>query len=113
MRTLDGEQTLVRICIGETDKWHHQSLWSALLEKLRKEGFAGATVMSAIAGFGASSHVHTANILRLSIDLPIIIEVVDTQEHTERLLEILDGMMDGGLVTVEKVRVVKYAARKQ
>ena len=83
MRVLSGEQVLVRIFIGESDKWHHQPLYMALLERLRKEGFAGATVFRGIAGFGARSVVHAAHILRLSEDLPIVIEVVDTEEHVE------------------------------
>ena len=113
MRILDGEQILVRIFIGESDKWHHQPLSMALLERLRKEGFAGATIFQGIAGFGARSVLHTAHILRLSEDLPIVIEVVDTQEHVERLLTMLDEMVPEGLVTIEKARVVKYAPGKR
>lgn len=111
MRVLDGEQIMVRIFIGESDKWHHQSLSTALLERLRKEGFAGATVFHAVAGFGARSLMHTAHILRLSEDLPVVIEVVDTQEHIDRLIPILDEMVPEGLVTMEKVRVLKYQPR--
>jgi len=111
MRILDGEQTLVRIFIGESDRWHHQPLHRALLERLRKEGFAGATVSHAIAGFGARSVIHTAHILDLSTDLPVVIEVVDDQAHADRLAEILDEMLDGGMVTMEKVRVLRYAPR--
>jgi PII-like signaling protein len=113
MRVLEGEQVLVRIFIGESDKWHHRPLSEALLERLRKEGFAGATVFQAVAGFGAHSVLHTAHILRLSQDLPIVIEVVDSEEHIERLLPILDEMVSEGLVTMEKARVVKYAAGKK
>lgn len=109
MRVLDGEQVLVRIFIGESDKWHHQPLSVALLERLRKEGFAGATVFHGVAGFGARSVLHTTHVLRLSEDLPVVIEVVDTEEHVERLTQILDGMVTEGLVTMEKVRVLKYA----
>ena len=111
MRVLDGEQLLVRIFMGDSDKWHHQPLDRALLERLRREGFAGATVVRAIAGFGAASVIHTAHILDLSADLPILIEVIDNQEHVDKLLPILDEMLTGGaLVTIEKVRVLKYAA---
>jgi PII-like signaling protein len=110
MRVLDGEQVLVRIFAGESDKWHHQPLMMALLERLRKEGFAGATVFQGVAGFGARSVLHTSHILRLSEDLPIVIEIVDTAEHVDRLLPILDEMVAEGLVTMEKVRVIKYAA---
>jgi len=110
MRELSGEQVLVRIFIGESDKWHHGPLHLALLTRLRKEGFAGATVFHGIAGFGARSVLHTAHILRLSEDLPILIEIVDSEEHVERLIGILDEMVTEGLVTMEKVRVLKYAA---
>jgi uncharacterized protein len=111
MRVLDGEQSLVRIFMGDSDKWHHQPLDRALLERLRREGFAGATVIRAIAGFGAASVIHTAHLVDLSADLPIVIEVVDNQEHIDKLLPILDEMLTGGaLVTIEKVRVLKYAA---
>lgn len=109
MRTLDGEQVLVRIFIGEGDKWHHQPLHIALLERLRKEGFAGATVFRGVAGFGARSVVHTTHILRLSEDLPIVLEVVDSEEHIARLVPILDEMVSEGLVTMEKARVLKYS----
>ena len=109
MRILDGEQILVRIFIGESDKWHHQPLYMALLERLRKEGFAGATVFHGVAGFGARSVLHTAHLLRLSEDLPVVIEVVDTDEKVDLLTEILDEMVPEGLVTMEKVRVLKYA----
>ena len=110
MRVLDGEQSLVRIFIGDSDKWHHQSLHRALLERLRKEGFAGATVIHGIAGFGAASVIHTSSIVDLSADLPVLIEVVDDQEHIDKLLPILDEMLTkGALVTIEKVRVLKYA----
>ena len=109
MRKLDGEQVLVRIFIGESDKWHHQPLHLALVERLRREGFAGATVFRGIAGFGARSVLHTSHLLRLSADLPILLEVVDSSEQVDRLLPILDEMVTEGLVTLEKVRVVKYA----
>jgi uncharacterized protein len=113
MRVLDGEQVLARIFIGESDKWHHQPLSVALLERLRKEGFAGATVFHGVAGFGARSVLHTAHLLRLSEDLPVVIEVVDSPEHVERLIPILDEMVEEGLVTLEKARVIKYAPGKR
>jgi PII-like signaling protein len=110
MRVLDGDQQLVRIFLGESDKWHHTPLARALLERLRREGFAGATVIQAVAGFGANSVVHTASVIELSSDLPVVIEVVDDAAHTDRLLIILDEMITGGaLVTLETVRVVRYA----
>ena len=108
MRTLEGDQVLVRIFIGESDRWHHQALHVALLERLRREGFAGATVTRGIAGFGAHSVIHTAHILQLSEDLPVVIEVVDSEAEVERLKLILDEMVTEGLVTIEKVTVLRY-----
>jgi PII-like signaling protein len=109
MRVLDGLQVLVRIFVGESDRWRHRPLSSALVERLRREGFAGATVFQGVAGFGARSVLHSAHLLRLSEDLPVVIEIVDTEEHVERLVPILDEMVAEGLVTMEKVRVLKYA----
>jgi hypothetical protein len=109
MRALDGEQTLMRIFIGESDRHAHRPLYMALLELLRGRGLAGATVLRGVAGFGAASVVHTASILRLSADLPIVIEVVDAQERLDRILPEIDAMMSGGLVTMERVRVIRYA----
>lgn len=114
MRVLDGEQTLVRIFIGEMDKWHHQPLAVALVERLRKEGFAGATVLQGTGGFGAHSVLHTSHILRLSEDLPILIEVVDSKQQVEaKLLPILDEMVHEGLVTLEPVRVLRYGPKSR
>ena len=113
MRALEGEQVLVRVFLGESDKWHHQNLSTALLERLKKDGFAGATVFHGVAGFGARSVMHTSQILRLSEDLPILIEIVDTPEQIDRLLPILDEMVSEGLVTMEKVKVLKYLAGKK
>jgi len=112
MRVLDGEQILIRIFIGESDKWHHAPLHRALLERLRKEGFAGATVTRGLAGFGAHSVIHTTQLLDLATDLPVVIEVVDDQAHADKLVTILDEMLDGGLVTMEKVRVLRYQPGK-
>jgi len=109
MRVLEGERILVRIFLGENDRWHGRPLYLALLERLRQEGAAGATVLRGIAGFGARSVVHTTHLLELSEDLPILVEFVDTQEQVDRLLPILDEMVSEGLVTMEKVRVLKYA----
>ena len=111
MRILDGEQLLARIFIGDDDKWGHHPLHRALLERLRREGFAGATVFHGVAGFGAASVIHTANIVDLSADLPIVIEIVDDEEHMKKLIPILDEMVTGGaLITMERVRVLKYAS---
>ncbi|HEY8039781.1 MAG TPA: DUF190 domain-containing protein [Polyangiaceae bacterium] len=109
MRVLDGDRLLVRVLMGDGDKHHGKPLWRALLERLRREGFAGATVTHGVAGFGAHSVIHTASLVDLSGDLPVILEVVDDEEHVDRLTLILDEMMESGLVTVEKVRVLRYA----
>jgi len=114
MRVLDGDKQLVRIFIGDADKFHHTPLERALLERLRREGFAGATVIRGVAGFGPTSVIRTSHVLDLSGDLPVLIEVVEDDEHVQRLLQILDEMITGGaLVTVERVRVVRYAAGKR
>ncbi|HYS56225.1 MAG TPA: DUF190 domain-containing protein [Thermoanaerobaculia bacterium] len=113
MRALSGQQVMVRIFFGESDRWRHQPLETALLERLRKEGFAGATVFRGVAGFGANSVIHTTHLLELSADLPVVIEVVDSEEHIDRLQPILDEMLDDGLVTIEKVNVLRYKAARQ
>ncbi|MBS2031813.1 MAG: DUF190 domain-containing protein [Deltaproteobacteria bacterium] len=112
MRVLDGEQLLVRVLFGELDKHGHQPLATALVERLRKDGFAGATVFRGVAGFGARSLLHSAHILRLSEDLPMVVEIVDSEDCLPQLEKILDEMMGDGLVTVEKVRVLRYAPKK-
>ena len=112
MRRLEGEQVLMRVFLGESDQWEHRPLYMALVELFRRNGLAGATVLKGVAGFGARSLVHTASLLRLSTDLPLIIEVVDSQEHLDRVLPTIDTMMGGGLVTMEKVRVIRYEATR-
>jgi hypothetical protein len=112
VRVLEGEQWMVRIFIGESDRWQGRPLADALIERLRREGFAGATVLRGLAGFGARSVVHTTHLLELSGDLPLVVEVVDTEEHVRRLEPILDEMIADGLVTLEKVRVLKYKPGK-
>jgi hypothetical protein len=109
MRVLSGEQVMARVFFGESDRWGRQPLSTALLERLRKDGFAGATVFHAVAGFGAHSVLHTSHLLDLSRDLPVVVEVVDTEERIQSLLPVLDEMVSEGLVTLEKVRVIKYA----
>jgi len=103
-----GERTLMRIFIGESDKYQGKPLYEALLERLRAKGLAGATVLRGVAGFGASSVVHTDKVLRLSLDLPLIIEVVETEEAIQALLPDLDQMIGGGLITLERARVILY-----
>lgn len=101
---------LLRIFIGEADKWHHQPLYEAIVLKARELGLAGATVLRGPMGYGAHSHLHTSKILRLSMDLPIVIEMVDSEENLNKLIPILDDMVQDGMVTLEDVRVLKYRA---
>jgi hypothetical protein len=108
MRKIEGEQVLMRIFIGESDKWERRPLYAALLELFRAKGLAGATVLRGVAGFGPRSILHTAGILKLSADLPLVIEVIDSEEHLHGVLPTVDTMMGGGLITMEKVRVVRY-----
>ena len=103
-----GERTLMRIFIGEGDKHQGKPLYEVLLNLFRERGIAGATVVRAIAGFGSSSKVHTEKVLRLSLDLPIIVEVVETAEAIESILPDLDEMIGGGLITLERAQVVMY-----
>jgi len=109
MRTIDGEQVLMRLFLGESDRTGHRPLHVVLLELLRARGLAGATILKGVAGFGANSVIHTTNVLRLSEDLPLVIEVVDSEEHLEAVLPEVDRLMQGGLITMEKVRVRRYA----
>ena len=104
----EGDRTLMRIHIGESDKWHGKLLYEAIVELLRKEGFSGATVLRGVAGYGSSSRYHTEKILRLSQDLPIIIEVVEYSDRIEKIIPRLDEMVDGGLITLEKAHVILY-----
>ena len=107
---LPNEATLLRIFIGESDRWKHQPLYEAIVLKAREMHLAGATVLRGPMGFGKSSRLHTAKIVRLSSDLPLVIEIVDSEEKVQQLLPVLDQMMGGGLVTLEKVRVIEYRA---
>ncbi len=105
---LEGEGVLLRIYIGELDKWGHQPMYQAVVLKAREMGMAGATVLRGPMGFGAHSRLHTAKILRLSEDLPVLIEIVDQEEKIKLFLDALDGILGDGLVTTEKVHVVHY-----
>ncbi len=107
---LPHDATLLRIFIGESDKWQHKPLYEAIVLKARELHLAGATVLRGPMGFGKSSRLHTAKILRLSMDLPLVIEIVDSEEKIQAFLPMLDEMMQGGLVTLEKVRVIDYRA---
>ncbi|NLX21876.1 MAG: DUF190 domain-containing protein [Phycisphaerae bacterium] len=107
---LEGEAQLLRIFIGESDRWQSQPLYEAIVLKARQLNLAGATVLRGPMGFGADSRLHTAKVLRLSEDLPIIIEIVDSEQKIATLLPHIDQMVTEGLVTLEKVRVMKYRA---
>lgn len=108
----EGDRTLMRVHIGESDRWRGKLLYQAIVELLRHEGFYGATVLRGVGGYGSSSRYHTDKILRLSQDLPIIIEVVEHSERIEKILPRLDEMLDGGLITLEKARVILYQRKK-
>ncbi|HEV8688484.1 MAG TPA: DUF190 domain-containing protein [Gaiellaceae bacterium] len=105
---IEGEGQLLRIFVGESDTWHGKPLYQAIVERVRKQGLAGATVVRGIEGFGADSRLHTSRILRLSEDLPIVIEIVDTPERIEAVLPTLDEMVTEGMVTLERVRIIAY-----
>jgi uncharacterized protein len=109
---LPEDALLVRIFVGESDRWQHQPLYEAIVMKARALHLAGATVLRGPMGFGAASRIHTAKILRLSMDLPMVIEIVDTEEKVKSFLPLLDEMMGGGLVTLEKIKVIHYREGK-
>src|SRR2546423_10280133 len=102
------EATLLRIFIGESDRYEHRPLYEAIILKAREMHLAGATALRGPIGFGKSSRMHTSKILRLSMDLPMIIEIIDSEEKIQSFLPVLDGMITGGLVTMEKVRALHY-----
>ncbi len=112
----EGDRTLMRIHIGESDRWEHKPLYEAIVELFRHEGFSGVTVLRGVGGYGSNSRgrglYHTTNILRLSQDLPIVIEVVEYAERIEKILPRLDEMVGGGLITLEKVHVILYRSAK-
>ena len=105
---IEGQGKLLRIYVGESDVWHGRPLYQAIVERVREEGLAGATAIRGIEGFGADSRLHTSRILRLSEDLPVLIEIADTAERIERILPLLDEMVSEGLVTLENVDIIAY-----
>lgn len=105
---LPEESSLMRIFVGESDKHEGKPLYESIVVKAREAGLAGATAVRGFMGFGASSHLHTAKILRLSFDLPVVIEIVDTKDKIDAFLPVVDPMITGGLITIEKVRVALY-----
>jgi hypothetical protein len=109
---LPEESVLLRIFIGEQDRHHHKPLYEAIVMKAREMHLGGATVLRGPMGFGKSSRMHTAKILQLSMDLPIVIEIVDSQDKIDAFLPVLDEMMGGGLVTLERAQVIHYRHKK-
>ncbi len=110
MPTVPREGKLLRIFIGEQDKWRGEPLYEAIVQLARKQGLAGATCLKGFMGFGAKSHLHTVKLLRLSEDLPIVIEIVDSEENIRQFLPLLDPMITDGLLTLEKAEVLVYRA---
>lgn len=109
MSKLIGEKMLMRIFIGEHDRFEHQPLYEAFVELFRKEGFAGATVLRGLCGFGANRLYHSQKILDLSADLPLIVEVVESEEKINAIMPRIDVMMRGGMITLEKATVIRYS----
>ncbi len=108
MPKMSGEKVLMRVFTGESKKFGHVPLYEALVELFRREGLAGATVLRGVSGFGAHRVYHTHKLLELSSDLPMVIEVVDSQEKIDEVMPKVDEMIDSGLVTLEKVNVILY-----
>jgi uncharacterized protein len=113
---IEGEAKLLRIFVGESDLINHVPVYEKIVLEARKEGLAGATVTKGILGFGASSRIHTAKLLRLSEDLPLVVEIVDSEEKIEKFIPVLNDIFEqansGGLITMEKVNIIKYSAIK-
>lgn len=110
---LPEDAVLLRVFVGESDRYRHRPLYEAIVLKARQLDLAGATVLRGPMGFGKSSHLHTAKILRLSMDLPIVIEIVDSEDKVNAFLPVLDEMMGGGLVTLERAKVIRYQDRRK
>ncbi len=108
---LEGEALLLRVFLGEADRHEGRPLYEAIVLEARRLGLAGATVLQGFMGFGAHSRIHTAKVLQLSEDLPVVVEIVDTQDKIRAFLPVLDGMVREGLVTLEKVQVISYRSR--
>lgn len=105
---IPDDAMLLRVFVGESDRWNHQPLYEAIVMRARERHLAGATVLRGSMGFGAASRIHTAKILRLSTDLPLLIEIVDSEEKVNAFLPELEEMLGGGLVTLEKIKVIHY-----
>jgi uncharacterized protein len=114
---IEGEAKLLRIFVGESDLINHVPVYEKIVLEARKAGLAGSTVLKGIMGFGASSRIHTSKLLRLSEDLPLVIEVVDEEKKIEQFISVLNGIFDeansGGMITMEKVSIIKYTVSKK
>ena len=110
---LPEDAVLLRVFFGESDRYQHRPLYEAIVLKVRQLDLAGATVLRGPMGFGKSSHLHTAKILRLSMDLPIVIEIVDSEDKVNAFLPVLDEMMGGGLITLERAKVIRYQDQRK
>jgi PII-like signaling protein len=108
MRGIEGEQVLLRVIVSESGRAGHQALFLRIIEVLREEGLAGATAVKGIAGFGHDRHVHTDTIEVLAQGLPIVVEVVDTQAHIDRVLPRLEALLEGGVMMTERAHVIRY-----
>jgi PII-like signaling protein len=109
---IEGTGLLLRMYIGESDQWHGKPLYQAIVELARERGLAGATVLRGIEGFGAKAHLHTSRILRMSEDLPVLIEIVDQEDRLRAMLPEFDAMIGDGLITLERVEVLAYRAER-
>lgn len=109
---IEGEGQLLRIFVDETDQWHGQALYQAIVLKAKELGLAGATVLRGMMGFGAHSRIHTSKILQLSEDLPVVIEIVDKADRIQTILPILEEMVGEGLITLEKIHVIAYRSNR-
>ena len=109
---IEGQCLLARVYIGERDQWHGKPLYQAIVAVLRDRGVAGATVLRGMEGYGAKAHLHTSRLLQLSQDLPVVVEIVDQEDRLRAVLAELDGMVSGGLITLEQVEVVAYRAEQ-
>ncbi len=110
---LPEQAYLLRVHCGENDRWHGLPLYEAIVRKARELHLAGATVLRGSMGFGAASRIHTAKLLRLSEDLPVVVEIIESREKLDEILPHLDEMVQGGLVTLERVQVLQYHARSE
>lgn len=113
MMKLPDEGVLLRVFVGESDRYDGKPVYEQIVHKARELGLAGATAIRGIMGFGAASRIHTAKVLRLSEDLPVVIEIVDTEENIERILPFLDEVVTEGLVTMEHAEIIKYRSGQQ